>query len=117
MKIVTLAGGRVTLTFDPVLTYTQRQETLAVPYATATTVAPVTAADCVWEAAPGAPVRVAIALPAPVCGLGECLGLLFWFSRVRSRPLMTTDLLGVSAPDLGLCVQDGVLFSGAGVAV
>ncbi len=117
MKTISLAGGRVTLTFDAALAATLAQETVAVPYGTAATVAPVTAAVWVGEGLPGAAVTVAVTLPAPVCGLGECLGLPFWFAQVRPRPLLTTDTTDRYDPDLGLDVQDGVLFSGSGVAV
>jgi alpha-glucosidase (family GH31 glycosyl hydrolase) len=117
MKTISLAGGRVSLTFDEALAYTQHSETLAVPYATEASIAPVTAAACTWRESAGRALTVTITLPAPVCGLGECVGLPFWFSRGHPRPLMTTDWNGATAPDAGLCVQEGVLFSGAGVAV
>jgi alpha-glucosidase (family GH31 glycosyl hydrolase) len=117
MKTISLAGGRVTLTFAETLAATLEQATVAVPYGTAATVAPVTGAEWVGADPAGGPVTVAVTLPAPVCGLGECLGLPFWFGRVRPRPLLTTDTDGRPDPDLGLDVQDGVLFSGSGVAV
>src|SRR5689334_9463376 len=117
MQTIELSRGRVTLAFEAGLRVAQQRETLAVLYGAVAGVAPVTAADCSWEAAEGAPVTVAITLPAPVCGLGECQGLPFWFSRVRPRRLWTTDWAEPPVADLGLCVQDGVLFSGAGVAV
>src|SRR5689334_20480801 len=117
MQTIELSGERVTLAFAAGLRFDQQRETLAVPYGAAAGVAPVTAADCAWEGAEGALVTVAITLPAPVCGLGECQGLPFWFSRVRPRPLVTSDWDDPAEADRALCVQDGVLFSGAGVAV
>ena len=117
MKTIHLAGGRVTLTFAETVAATLEQATVAVPYGTAATVAPVTAAEWTGTDPAGGTVTVAVTLPAPVCGLGECLGLAFWFSRVQARPLLTTDTDGKSDPDLALDVQDGVLFSPDGVAV
>src|SRR5215212_7724256 len=70
MRTVDLAGGRVTVTVPAGVAFDQQCTTLAVPYGTQDTVAPVTAARCTWTAAPGAAITVAVTLPAPVCGLG-----------------------------------------------
>jgi hypothetical protein len=110
MKTISLAGGRVTLTFAESPATTLEQVTVAVPYGTAATVAPVTAADWVGVVAGGGPVTVAVTLPGPVAGLGVGGGLPLWFSRARPHALRP-DL------SLGLAVADGVLFSGSGVVV
>src|SRR5689334_11200038 len=107
MRMVDLAGGGGRVTFDEAVAFDQQRETRAVPYGTQAGVAPVTAAQCSWAAE--GPITVAITLPAPVCGLGECQGLPFWFSHVRPRPLLTSDWQDPPQPDAALCVQDGVL--------
>src|SRR5438045_1883370 len=106
-----LGGGRVKLAFAEGLAHRLATTTLAVPYGTTTGVAAVQQTEGVWDAGPGGVVEVALTLSAPVCGLGEAVGLPFWFSQVPPRPLLITNWDGTRVPDVGLGVADGVLFS------